>query len=78
MGLLSFRLDNFVLGPSLEYHTYDSCLAQNDSQKAEPQKNKIYWYLLKLLKNENHWRMDDKWLGNSFLLGFSSLVNHSG
>ncbi len=42
MGLLSFRLDNFVLGPSPEYHTYDSCLAQNTSEKVEPcQKRKL-------------------------------------
>jgi hypothetical protein len=38
MGLLSFRFDNFVLDPSPEYHTYDSYLAQNNSQKAEPPK----------------------------------------
>jgi hypothetical protein len=24
------------------------------------------------------WRMNDKWTGNSFLLGFSSLANHGG
>jgi hypothetical protein len=24
------------------------------------------------------WRMDGKWSGNSFLLGFSSLANHGG
>jgi hypothetical protein len=23
-------------------------------------------------------RMDDNWLGNSYLLGFSSLINHGG
>jgi hypothetical protein len=59
------------LRPSLASHTWEK-LARSRSPSRLPERHSEPAPTCAL------WRMNDKWSGNSFLLGFSSLANHGG